>query len=115
MATNQAALPVVLTAPEISALPELRLGGDNDVTHRVLWADEHSSAGILRIPGGQRLGRHTHRANDHHLWVIEGRVEILGVELGPGGYSHVPFGVEHDIDATNTEGCVVYYLYNRSI
>ena len=47
--------------------------------------------------------------------MIEGRVEILGVEIGPGGYSHVPFGVEHDIDATNTDGCVVYYLYNRSV
>ena len=41
------------------------------------------------------------------------RAVVLGTELGPGGYVHVPDGVEHDIDATGSDGCTVYYLYLR--
>jgi hypothetical protein len=104
---------VVLTTAEIASLPEAPLGDLEGVTHRVLWRSEASMAGVLTVRGGHALGVHRHHANHHHLWVLEGRASILGVDLGPGGYVHVPVGIEHDIDATHTDGCTVYYLYLR--
>lgn len=47
------------------------------------------------------------------MWVLEGHVTILGTELGPGFYVHIRSGVEHDIDASATDGCTVFYLYLR--
>jgi hypothetical protein len=38
---------------------------------------------------------------------------IRGEQLGPGAYVHIPSGVQHDIDATDTDGCSVFYLYDR--
>jgi hypothetical protein len=45
--------------------------------------------------------------------VLEGSADILGVEVGPGSYAHIPNGVDHDIDASATDGCTVFYLYLR--
>jgi quercetin dioxygenase-like cupin family protein len=66
---------------------------------------------VLTVERGQCLGRHAHRVNHHHMWVLAGHATVLGTQVGPGSYVHVPAGVEHDIDATATEGCTVYYLY----
>jgi quercetin dioxygenase-like cupin family protein len=103
----------VLTASEVEALSMEPLGGLEGVRHRVLWSDADSMAGVLRVDGGCRLGAHTHRENHHHLWVLEGEALVLGADLGPGSYVHVPSGVEHDIDAVETSGCTVFYLYVR--
>jgi quercetin dioxygenase-like cupin family protein len=103
----------VLTADEIAALPMGPLGGFEGVTDRQLWTDGASIAGILTISAGHRLGMHAHRLNHHHMWVLEGRAEILGEVLERGGYAHIPGGVAHDIDATATDGCTVLYLYER--
>jgi hypothetical protein len=43
--------------------------------------------------------------------VLDGKATILGTELGAGSYVHIPYGVLHDIDATATGGCTVFYLY----
>ena len=98
---------------EVDSLPSKPLGDIAGVTHRVLWEDGTSMAGVMTVEAGHRLGRHAHRANHHHLWVLTGRAEVLDVEVGPGSYVHVPAGVSHDIDATATEGCTVFYLYER--
>ena len=100
-----------LTAEIISALPVEPLGHLDGVSHRVLWRDDTSIAGVLTIDGGHRLGRHSHRVNHHHLWVLDGCATILGQEMGAGGYAHIPSGVDHDIDATGSAGCTVFYLY----
>ncbi len=105
--------PVVLTAEAIAAIPATPLGNLDGVVHRVLWRNEKSMAGVLTVEAGRRLGAHTHRVNHHHLWLLDGRATILGTELGPGSYVHVPSGVEHDIDASATDGCTVFYLYLR--
>ena len=105
--------PVVLSAEEIAALPTEPLGPGPGVVHKVLWRSEDSMAGVLTVPAGERLGSHRHRANHHHIWVLAGRAVILGSELGPGSYAHVPLGVDHDIDASDTEGCTALYLYLR--
>lgn len=106
-------LATVLTASAIQARPSEPLGALDGVSHRVLWRDETSMAGVLTVAGGHQLGAHTHRVNHHHLWVVDGRATILGTELGPGGYVHIPSGVDHDIDARGTGGCTVFYLYVR--
>lgn len=104
-------IPVVLDSDAIAALPSTKLGDHEGVTHRVLWHDATSMAGVLVVEAGQHLGAHAHRVNHHHMWVLEGRATVLGKELGAGSYVHIPAGVEHDIDASATEGCTVYYLY----
>jgi quercetin dioxygenase-like cupin family protein len=107
--------PTVLTPEEIAALPASRLGSIEGVSHRILWRDERSTAGVLTIDAGHRLGQHAHRENHHHMWVLEGRATILGKSLGAGSYVHIPRGVDHDIDATSTEGCTVFYLYVQQV
>lgn len=107
------ARPTVLTPENIHDLPAERLGQLAGVSHRVLWRDATSMAGVLTVLAGHRLGPHTHRVNHHHLWVLDGHASILGNRLGPGSYVHIPSGIEHDIDATSTGGCTVFYLYIR--
>src|SRR5205085_12378002 len=105
--------PVVLSAAAIEGLAEVPLGSLDGVTHRVLWSDGASMSGVLTVAAGHRLGAHAHHANHHHMWVVAGRATILGTDLGPGGYVHIPVGVTHDIDASATDGCTVFYLYQR--
>ena len=105
--------PVVLTPGAIEALPLLPLGDLVGVSHRILWRNDDSMAGVLTIAAGHHLGRHAHRVNHHHIWVLEGRATILGTDLGVGSYVHIPATVEHDIDASTTDGCTVLYLYLR--
>jgi uncharacterized RmlC-like cupin family protein len=111
MQTEQHPAPVVLTADEIELIPPRPLGTLAGVANRVLWQSDTSIAGVLSIDAGHRLGAHTHRANHHHMWVLDGTAIILGSRVTPGSYIHIPAGVEHDIDATSSEGCTVYYLY----
>ena len=103
--------PVILTAAQVEDIPPCPLGRLPGVTHRVLWFDSRSTAGVLTVDAGRRLGAHTHRVNHHHLWVLEGEAEILGSTVRAGSYAHVPGGVEHDSDASNPSGCTVFYLY----
>lgn len=103
--------PILLTPDAIERVPALPLGPLQGVTHRVLWSANGSMAGVLTVNGGCRLGSHTHRVNHHHLWVLDGEAEILGTTVGAGTYVHVPSGIEHDIDASDSGGCSVFYLY----
>ena len=111
METTPPPQPTVLTSEGVDALPLEPLGHLHGVAHRVLWRDGTSMAGVMTVAGGHRLGRHAHRVNHHHIWVIDGHAVILGSDLGPGAYVHVPSGVDHDIDASTSEGCTVFYLY----
>ena len=103
--------PVVLTAEAIATLAPEPLGAIEGVAHRVVWRNASSMAGVLTVQAGHRLGTHAHRANHHHMWVLEGHAVILDTEVGPGSYVHIPSRVDHDIDATASEGCTVFYLY----
>ncbi|HEU5084786.1 MAG TPA: hypothetical protein VFU14_15700 [Acidimicrobiales bacterium] len=111
MTTDTRRLPVVLDAAALAAIQEEPLGELAGVCHRPVWTDGVSKAGVMRVDAGHRLGAHTHRRHHHHMWVVEGRAEILGSKVGPGSYVHVPDGVEHDVDATATDGCTFFYLY----
>jgi quercetin dioxygenase-like cupin family protein len=105
--------PTILSAEAVASLPREPLGRLEGVLHRVLWQDGTSMAGVLTVAGGHHLGHHSHRANHHHLWVVDGWATVLGTELGPGAYVHIPSGVDHDIDARDSDGCTVFYLYVR--
>jgi len=113
MTTTNLPAGVVLTDEDIAALPEVPLGPGDGVSHRVLWSDDSSTAGVLTVGPGARLGVHVHGANNHHIWVLRGHATILGRRLGPGSYAFEPSHVQHDIDASDTEGCSVFYLYLR--
>jgi mannose-6-phosphate isomerase-like protein (cupin superfamily) len=111
MNASTTAQPLVLTADAVNALPIEHLGSIAGVSHRVVWRNESSMAGVMTIEGGRRLGTHRHRANHHHMWILSGRARILDVDVAPGPYVHVPSGVDHDIDAIDTQGCTLFYLY----
>lgn len=111
MSTETRGLPVVLDAAALEDLPEAPLGALPGVRHRSVWTDGTSKAGVMRIDAGHHLGAHSHRRHHHHVWVIEGVARILGRDLGPGSYVHIPNGVEHDFDARTTDGCAFFYLY----
>jgi quercetin dioxygenase-like cupin family protein len=106
-------MPTVLDALAIEQLPDEPLGTLEGVVHKVLWRNGTSMAGVLTVEAGHQLGVHAHRMNHHHVWVLGGSATVLGARLGPGSYVHIPHGVDHDIDATGTEGCTVFYLYIR--
>jgi mannose-6-phosphate isomerase-like protein (cupin superfamily) len=103
----------IVTSTEIGQLASEPLGTLEGVVHKVMWRNDTSIAGVLTVAAGHRLGLHSHRLNHHHMWVIDGHAVILGTDVGPGTYLHVPHGVSHDIDATASEGCTVFYLYLR--
>ncbi len=111
------ARPTVFTPEAIDRLPRGSIttstGPAEGVTNRVLWSTDTSMAGLLTVQAGHRLGTHTHRLNQHHIWLVDGQVAILGEVLGSGSYVHIPGGVPHDLDATSTGGCTVFYLYIR--
>ena len=102
---------MVLTPEQVAAIPPVPMGTIAGVTHRVLWNSGGSMAGVMRVDADHHLGLHQHRANDHHMWMLDGHATILGSQLGPGSYVHIPSGVEHDIDASTTDGCTLLYLY----
>jgi mannose-6-phosphate isomerase-like protein (cupin superfamily) len=102
---------IALGPQEIDALPWKTLGDRVGVALRALWTDGTSQTGVLRVDPGQRLGRHTHRRHHHDYWLVDGHADVLGRWLGPGSYVHIPAGVEHDVDATETEGCTLFYAY----
>jgi quercetin dioxygenase-like cupin family protein len=115
--TTTTARPTVFTAEAIRELPAGSVatpaGPAEGVTNRVLWWTDTSMAGVLTVQAGHRLGTHRHRLNHHHMWVVDGQATILGEVIGPGSYVHIPGGVAHDLDATHTGGCTVFYLYIR--
>jgi hypothetical protein len=110
---NVSAKPTIISREAIAQVPLVPLGPMEGVLHKILWRAGTSIAGTLTVEKGHRLGAHTHRVNHHHMWVLHGHATILGTVLGEGSYVHIPSGVEHDIDATTTEGCTVFYLYEQ--
>lgn len=102
---------VVIDAGDISRRERVVL--HPGVTHTVLWRDGHDTAGRMWIEPDAEVPAHTHRRSEHHVWVVSGRARIGDRELGPGGYWHVPPGVEHHLEACSAQGCTLSYLFVR--
>jgi quercetin dioxygenase-like cupin family protein len=81
------------------------------VSHKVLWQSGDSIAGVMRLEVDGRVDEHVHRRAHHHLWVLEGMIEVLGQRLGPGSYVHIPAGVTHGMVNQGTGPAVFHYLY----
>lgn len=111
MDATQVRPTTILTPEEIERLPAEPLGDIPGVANQLLWRDAHSMQGILTIEGGHHLGAHTHRVNHHHVWVVDGIARILGRDLPPGSYVHIPAGVEHDMEAPTERPCRILYSY----
>lgn len=108
-------MPTVLDATAIAQLTSDPFGPHpGAATNTVLWRNGSSMAGLLTIAGGERLGAHAHQRNHHHMWVVGGAAVVADALLEAGGYAHIPAGLEHDIDATSTDGCTVFYIYERT-
>jgi quercetin dioxygenase-like cupin family protein len=106
-------VPTLLDVAAIGQLTSEPFGIGAGATNTVLWRDATSMAGLLTVAAGHRLGEHSHHLNHHHMWVVSGSARIGGAVLAAGSYAHIPSGVTHDIDASDTDGCTVFYLYIR--
>lgn len=106
-----AAAPIVLDRTAIAALPGRRLAGLEAARSTLLWRSGDSVAGILEVDPGGTLAPHCHVGAHHHMWVDQGTCTILGHDLGPGAYVHVPAGAEHGVSGVGPEGCRIVYLY----
>jgi len=102
---------IAIGPQEIDAKPSNPLGDRVGVVLRIPWTDGMSRTGVLCVDPGQRLDRHTHRRHRHEYRLVAGHADVLGRCLGAGSYVHIPAGVEHDVDATETEGCTTYFAY----
>ena len=111
--TDRTTRSTVLTPEQVAALPTTPLGNIVGVTNTVLWTDGVSTTGLLTVDAGHRLGRHRHAQHIHHMWVLDGAAIIADQRLAAGSYVNIPIGVDHDIDATDTDGVSMHYSYVR--
>lgn len=107
--------------PTLFLVPRQRVGqlawedlpGHDGVEHRVLYRDEHTVAGLLRLhPGGGEL-THLHLHGEHHLWVLDGTVSIDETPLPSDSYMHVPSKLSHRIADTGA-GSLLFYVFCES-
>lgn len=87
---------------------------DPGVRRTVLWQQDGSTAGILELEAGARMGEHVHEHHSHHVWMLTGRAEVLGRTLEAESYWFVPPGRPHTLDALDPAGCRLFYLYLRT-
>jgi mannose-6-phosphate isomerase-like protein (cupin superfamily) len=83
------------------------------VEYKPLWQSGKSVAGLLRIRPGEGVTPHAHVRSHHHMWVVDGTVEMLGERVGPGTYAHVPARVDHSIRSVGDGPSTLLYLYLR--
>lgn len=102
---------VVLDASAIAGLPAVRLKGLEAARSTLLWRSRGSAAGVMYVDPGGRLEPHCHGRAAHHMWVLQGHATVLGRQVGPGAYVHVPAGVDHGVSDVGKEGCGFFYLY----
>ena len=81
--------------------------------YKLLWRSGKSVAGLMRIEAGRVVTRHAHVRSHHHMWVVDGSVEMSGELVGPGTYAHIPARVDHELRAVGDRPATVLYLYLR--
>jgi mannose-6-phosphate isomerase-like protein (cupin superfamily) len=101
----------LVTAAAADALAWRPLVPYEDVDYKLLWQSGRSVAGLMRIPPGAAVAPHAHVRSHHHMWVIDGTVEMLGEVIGPGAYAHIPSQVDHGIRAVGDGPATMLYLY----
>lgn len=76
------------------------------IERKVLNEQEGVMSYLLKFAPGAVLPAHRH-PQDEECVVLQGRLRIGDLELGPGGFHMVRAGVL-DADTTTDEGCVIY-------
>lgn len=103
--------PVVLDAAAIGPVGVEQLSGMGQTRSKLLWRAGDSIAGVMEVDPHGELPTHVHRDAHHHVSVLSGRCRILGSELGPGAYVHIPAGVDHGVTGVGADGCRFFYRY----
>jgi len=65
----------------------------------------------MRLGPGGAVSPHAHRVAHHHLWVVDGSVEVLGEVLGERSYVHIPDRIRHGIVNRGAGSATLLYLY----
>jgi mannose-6-phosphate isomerase-like protein (cupin superfamily) len=103
----------LVTAPAGEALTWRPLDPYDGVDYKLLWRSGSSVAGIMRIAPTGMVTPHAHDNAQHHMWVIDGSVEMLHEVVGPGTYAHIPAKMDHSLRAVGGGPATVLYLYLR--
>jgi hypothetical protein len=101
---------VMLDAATVDGLKWKQLSGMEHARSKLLWRAGDSVAGIMEVGPYEQIPGHAHAGSHHHMWILSGHCTVLGSELGPGGYAHIPAGVDHGIAGVGADGCQFFYL-----
>ena len=95
----------ILRPSEMRWKPHPLIGG---VMVRTLHLNKQTKevSSLLKIDGGATLSQHRH-AGVEELFVLEGRVEINGVEMGPGDYCRAEPGSVHRPSRAITDALIL--------
>jgi len=94
----------------VGELPWETVPGNGNVEHRVLYRDDRTVAGLLRLRPGAGELKHLHLHGEHHLWVLGGSVSVDDTELPADSYLHVPARLTHRISDTGG-GSLLFYVF----
>jgi len=110
MTTNPSPTLFLVPRQRLTDLPWERFPGSEGVEHRVLYQDERSVAGLLRLHPGAGELTHLHLHGQHHLWVLGGMVSIDDTMMPVDSYLHVPSGLTHRIVDAGA-GSLLFYVF----
>ena len=107
-AAREASTLRMVDAATVADLPRRRLSPG--VAYAQLWAQGRSFAGVFWLEPLAVIPEHTHRFHCHHVWTLDGQLDLLDRTLAPGSYAYVAPGQPHDLMA-GPEGATAFYLY----
>lgn len=87
----------VLDTREMSWEPTNTPGFPIGATRKLLHIEQETGAGaaLRRHPAGYVEPRHYHTTDAHAIYVLEGRLDVGGVEAGPGTFFYFPANTAH--------------------
>jgi mannose-6-phosphate isomerase-like protein (cupin superfamily) len=105
--------PTLYALPKrvVDALPWESLPGCSGVRHKVVFRGDGVVTGLLLLDPGAEEVPHLHGHGDHHLWVLEGGVEVEETPLPSGSYLHVPGGLLHGMRDSGM-GSLLFYVFS---
>lgn len=103
---------VLATPDDIADTPRRQVRDHSGIHERVLWSGGTQVSGIMEFSPGAGMPEHTHATHSHHVWVVEGSIDVLGRTLPAGSYAHVPTGVAHQVTA-GPDGCTLFYVFTE--
>lgn len=103
---------VLATPEDIADTPRRQVREHAGIHERVLWSGGTQVSGIMDFSPGAGMPEHAHTAHSHHVWIVEGSIDVLGHALSPGSYAYVPPGVAHRVTA-GPDGCTLFYVFTE--